>query len=228
MTLNVDFGKLEEDNEMLIQLREEVWLMDDHKWALLAWETHRHEEKGGSYALMHVDFHWDGIDDFQDSEEAQAELLAANLEELRAMTKPDEYIRYDSFIAPAVRRGTLAELHFFCLQDCGWDKGVNPDLCNKFRVPQILHGDVASLASVKPACPLIFDLCLDLFNRSNMYYQGDLWPDEEVLTFLEAVSHHIRAAELITISLSFGYSGTKDDTRHLAELVVPKILAMRR
>jgi hypothetical protein len=46
-----------------------------------------------------------------------------------------------------------------------------------------------------------------------------------VLAFLEAIKHHIQAAELVTISLSFGCSGTADDTPHLA---VPRMVEWRR
>jgi hypothetical protein len=101
-------------------------------------------------------------------------------------------------------------------------------LCEEFNTPQQMHPDAASLAAVVPASPLIFDLCLDLFNRSDNYDEGDLWSDDEVQEFLETVRHHIQAAALVTISLSFGYSGTADDTRHLAELVLPRIVSWRK
>lgn len=226
MNLEIDFRHVEEDGELLMRLPADVWLMDDHKWAFIAWETHRVDVQGKRYALMHADFHWDGVDDFSDDEDAKAELLSADLATLRSMTASDEFICYDSFIAPAVHRGLLSELHFYCLQADG-DKGVDDGLCEQFGAVQVLHNDVASLAAAKPANPLIFDLCLDLFNRADKYYEGDLWSDDEVVEFLDAVGHHIRAAELVTISMSFGYSGTADDTRHLTELVVPKIVQLR-
>jgi hypothetical protein len=227
MNLDIDLRRLAEDGELLIRLPADVWLMDDHKWAFIAWETHRKDVEGKRYALIHADFHWDGVDDMSDDQDAQARLLAADLDTLRSMTASDEFIRYDSFIAPAVRRGLLSELHFYCLEDDG-DKGVDDDLCEQFSTVQVLHNDVDDLAAARPADSLIFDLCLDLFNRANKYYEGDLWSDDEVVEFLEAVGHHIRSADLVTISMSFGYSGTADDTRHLAELVVPKIVQMRR
>lgn len=226
MPVEVDFQKLDEASGYLVPLNESVWLMDNHKWALLVWETHR-LGTGDRYALLHADFHWDGVDDFSESDEEQAKLLNADLDKLRVLTAQDEYIRYDSFIAPAVRRGTLAELHFYCLQDDGSDEGVDADLCDDHDALQVVHESAESFAAVKPSQPVIFDLCLDLFNRSDMDYEGELWADEEVVVFLESVRHHIQTAALVTISLSFGCSGTKDDTRHLAELVVPRILAMR-
>ena len=76
--------------------------------------------------------------------------------------------------------------------------------------------------------PLIFDLCLYLFNHADdLEFEGVLWTDADVLEFLEATSSHILTAAVVTISLSFGYSGTEEDTRHLAQLVVPRILELR-
>jgi len=203
-----------------------VWLMDDHKWALFVWEQHRQKVGGQRYSLMHADYHWDSTDDFRDDDEAQTELAKADADGLRAMTAASEYITYDSFIAPAVRRGLFSEVHFYCLQIDS--EPLDDDLCDAFETPQHLHPDATSLAAAVPASPLIFDLCLDLFNHSDNYDDGDLWSDGEVLAFLEAVKHHIQAAELVTISLSFGCSGTADDTRHLAELVVPLVVEWRQ
>ena len=143
------------------------------------------------------------------------------------MTKADKSIRFDSFIAPAVRRGALKELHFYCLQDDGTDEGIDAQLCEQMNVQQEFHGDIASLEAVD-ASPLIFDLCLDLFNNEDTEFaQGQLWTDAEVVEFIEAMASHIQKAEVVTVSLSFDYSGTADDTRHLARLVVPRILALR-
>ncbi len=83
--------------------------MDNHKWALLAWERER--VPGRRYVLVHADFHWDGVDDFASDGAPTKELLAADVDELESMIAGDKYIRFDSFIAPAVRRGLLSEVH---------------------------------------------------------------------------------------------------------------------
>lgn len=222
----MDYSALSEDKDFFEQMPAGVWLMDDHKWALLIWEQHRLRARGGRYSLMHADYHWDSTDDFRDNEEAQAELNAADSDGLRAMTAVGERITYDSFIAPAVRRELFSEIHFYCLQDDS--EPLDEDLCEAFKTKQHLHPDVPSLAEAVPVGPLVFDLCLDLFNRSGNFEEGNLWSDAEVLAFLDAIKHHIQAAELVTISLSFGYSGTVDDTRHLAKLVVPRLVAWRK
>lgn len=222
------YDALEQDDDYRRQLATNVWLMDNHKWALLAWEQHRVGKQEQCYTLVHADYHWDGVDDFRDSPEAQEALSAATLGDIEQMTASEERIQYDSFIAPAVRRGLLNELHMYCLQDDGSDKGVDQELCDAMGVKQVLHPDVESLAAVQPNAPLIFDLCLDLFvDGTAPYGEGSPWPDEDVLDFLEAMGTHLAAAEVVTVSLSFGCSGTVKVTRHLASIVMPRILSFR-
>ncbi len=213
------------DNDYLAQLGPGIWLMDNHKWALVAWERER--VAGRRYVLLHADFHWDGVDDFRTDDSARAALLAADADELAAMTAAEQYIRFDSFIAAAVRRGLLSEVHFFCKEDDGNEVGLDADLCADAGVQQAVHVDVDSLVALEPTGAFIYDLCLDLFNRADDLFDGDLWPDADVLAFLDSTRALIVAADFVTISLSFGYSGTEEDTRHLAQLVVPRILEWR-
>lgn len=222
----LDYAALTPDSDYIVQLGPGIWLMDNHKWALVAWERQR--VAGQRYVLLHADFHWDGVDDFGPDGAPREALLAAGVDDLAAMTAAAEYIRFDSFIAPAVRRGLLSEVHFFCKEGDDNAIGLDADLCAQAGVEQVMHDDVDSLASFNPVGPLIFDLCLDLFNHADdMEFEGDLWTDADVLGFLEAMSSLIRAAAVVTISLSFGYSGTEKDTRHLAQLVVSRILELR-
>lgn len=222
----LDYSTLTPDNDYLVQLGPGVWLMDNHKWALVAWERQR--VVGQRFVLLHADFHWDGIDDFGSDDSPREALLAAGVNELVAMTAKEKYIRFDSFIAPAVRRDLLSEVHFFCKEDDSNDVGLDAELCARACVQQVVHDDVESFAQIDPEGPLIFDLCLDLFNHADdKEFEGDLWTDADVLEFLEAVSSHILAAAVVTISLSFGYSGAEEDTRRLAQLVVPRILELR-
>ncbi|GIX54018.1 hypothetical protein CQA4T8M7_32740 [Sphaerotilus natans] len=111
-TVPFDCSALVEDGNYRVQLAPGVWLMDNHKWALLAWERER--VPGRRYVLVHADFHWDGVDDFASDGAPTKELLAADVDELESMIAGDKYIRFDSFIAPAVRRGLLSEVHFSC------------------------------------------------------------------------------------------------------------------
>lgn len=224
---NVDIKSLKRDDNFCVDLGESVWLMDNHKWALYVWEFFRQKAGGGRYTLAHADYHWDGGYDFYCDAEKEQELLAADVGRLHAFIEEEEWIRYDSFIAPAVARGMFDTMHFYCLQDDESDVAIDENLRKSTGTDQVIHETPESLASLKTASPLIFDLCLDLFNRSDQFQEGDLWSDEEVLGFLDTVRPLITTASLVTISLSFDCSGTVEDTRYLASLVLPRIQAWR-
>jgi len=225
--VSVDYADLQQDDNFLTQLDRAVWLMDNHKWALYAWQVTREELGLDRFALVHADYHWDGVDDFLDYPDRISELLAADAGQLRQMTAENTTIRFDSFIAPAVRRSMLREVHFYCEQTDGQDIGIDAQILSEAGTAQFVHVTAVSLRNSNPVSPLIFDLCLDLFNRSDHFQTGDLWPDPEVLEFLEVVSPLIVRAEAVTVSMSFDYSGDANDTRHLTSLVVPRILELR-
>lgn len=223
----MDFHILQPDNRLLVELGSDVWLMDNHKWALLAWDQLNHSVKKSPYSLLHADFHWDGLDDLADQAPHQ-EFLELDTAALKRLICENTYIRYDSFIAAAIRRNLLSEVHFYCLEQEDEDIGLDLTLRTQYGVSQFIHPNVTSFADAVPKRPLIFDLCLDLFNNSNAAeYEGEIWLDEEVINFLDAVEHHIRSAEIVTVSLSFGYSGTVENTRHLASIVIPRVIAIR-
>lgn len=224
---NLDVKSLKRDDSFFVHLGESVWLMDNHKWALYVWEFFRQKAGGGRYTLVHADYHWDSGYDFNGDAKKEQELISADLERLHNFIEEEEWIRYDSFIAPAVARGMFDAVHFYCLQDDGSDVAIDENLREFTKTSQTIHLTPESLASLKTSSPLIFDLCLDLFNRSDLFQEGDLWSDEEVERFLETLRPLIKIASLVTISLSFDCSGTAEDTRHLASLVLPKIQDFR-
>ena len=124
--MHIDFNSLAQDDDFVVELGAGVWLMDNHKWAFVAWERRR--VVGQRYALLHADFHWDGVDDFAPDSTPRKALLAAGVDDLIAMTAAEDYIRFDSFIAPAVRRGLFSEVHFFCKEDESNEVGLDADL----------------------------------------------------------------------------------------------------
>ena len=68
--------------------------------------------------------------------------------------------------------------------------GLDADLCAQAGVQQVVHDDVESLAHLDPTGPLIFDLCLDLFNHADdLEFEGDLWTDADVLGSLRRRAH---------------------------------------
>lgn len=221
-----DFSQLQPDDGYLADLGSNVWLMDDHRWAFLVWTRFGFERGISQFSLVHADYHWDGVNDFHENEEARQRLLAADLAELEAMVRNEERIQYDSFIAPTVIRRLVTEVHFFCKQT-GTEPGLGQRLLADTRAREFMHDDADRLSHVQFDGPVIFDLCLDLFNRSEKWAAGDLWTDDDIRDFLEQVRPVIERAALVTVSLSFDYSGTEDDTRHLAALVVPAFVQWR-
>lgn len=198
--------------------------MDDHRWALKVWEVERRHDH---YTLVHTDYHWDGCYDFRNRPEDEARLMSASSAEIAQLVAARERIKCDSFIAPAVRRGLVRTVHFFCLQGDAAGTGLDEGFLRDCGATQVLHRTPESLAGCQIRGPMLFDLCLDLFNRSDMWQEGDLWSDREIRGFLEAVRPLIEGAELVTVAMSFNHSGTHADTRHLTELVVPILLDYR-
>ncbi len=223
-----DYRALQRDDSYLRELGARIWLMDNHKWALWVWERHAAQTGITRFTLVHADFHWDGgYHPYFDADKS-AEVVGADLAQLWALIEEDEWIRYDSFIAPALLRGRFDTIHFLCKQNDGCDVAISQDLLDRAGSAQVLHDNAESIAAIVPQRPLIFDLCLDLFNNdSKNEYDGDLWPDAQIDEFLKTVRPLIEAADLLTVSLSFGCSGTEEDTRHLAAHVIPQILAWR-
>jgi UPF0489 domain len=217
------YDTLRRDDDYLVELSSDIWLMDNHKWALWVWESLRQSSKINRFTLVHADYHWDGGYDFHGSPEMQEKLLVAGLDDLRNLIVEENWIRYDSFIAPAIKRGMFDEVHFFCKQNDGFDIGIGDALLEQCGTRQIFHEAAATLAAAKFPSPVIFDLCLDLFNRSTIWNKGDLWEEVEILEFLEIVRPVIERAILVTVSLSFECSGTAEDTKRLAQMVLPVI-----
>jgi hypothetical protein len=228
--MTVNYSKLKEEDAYFEALGDGLWLMDDHRWALIAWEQAAVATEK-PYVLVHADYHWDGCYDSHDSPAEEALLTLAAAPALYQLVKAANWIRYDSFIAPAIVRGLVGEVHFYCKQQDQYDIGIDGELLRRFAASQHFHDTPATLALVAPGRPLIFDLCLDLFNRpdkNNKMYEGVLWSNDEVMAYLEAVKGLVQRARVVTVSLSFGYSGTEADTRHLAQLVLPHLQAWRR
>lgn len=153
-------------------------------------------------------------------------LAISALDELKALVLSDSNIRKDSFITPAVIRELLRSVHFFCLQN-DTDPGIDEALLSRFRCTQQLHSSIEQLVAADVSSPLIYDLCLDLFNKSDRWEEGDLWSNQEIVEFLETTSPDIKRADIVTGSLSYGYSGSEADTERLAALVLPRMLGLQ-
>ncbi len=203
------------------------WLMDDHRWGFYAWEKSAGEtDSRKRYSLIHLDYHYDGCNDFEEENEIEKLRKTSELSELEELVRIDDAIRKDSFIAPAVIRGLLKEIHFYCPQH-DTELGIDENLLERFDCKQFLYDTPDDLKNRAVSNPIIFDLCLDLFNKSDQWEEGDLWTDEEITQFLDNMASFVTKAEIVTVSFSFGYSGSEEDTRHLAKLVLNKLVEYR-
>ncbi len=105
---------------------------------------------------------------------------------------------------------------------------IYEEFLDKYNCKQVLHNSISTLSDLKTDKPILFDFCIDVFNRSNQFYESDIWPDTEIDEFLEGCRRLVIAAEMVTISMSYGYSGTMNDTKRLTKKVVEKFNEWRR
>lgn len=222
----LNFDQLVEDDAALWDLGCDTWIMDNHRWAFLVWA--KGQERNGK-SLLHLDAHWDAVDDFLDAQDGRSLIEGADLPTLVRLVQANELVRFDSFIAPALYRRYFESLHFFCPGADQAELSSLLTLAAERGTSVVVHGVADSLRGLDSSRDWNFDLCLDLFNRDRdgKEYEGDLWSDEEILAFLSPLQGLARGAKVVTVSLSFGYSGTEQDTRRLAALVVPWIRKTR-
>lgn len=166
---------------------------------------------------------------FHGSEENEQKILNADEAGLQQLIREENLIRYDSFIAPAVLRGYLSEIHFFCKQD-GYDIGIDEDLLARTGTAQVIHDNAEALAAQEFSSPLIYDLCLDLFNKSKMHYGSDIWPDDEIVSFFGYVQASRRKGRtghrVVVVWMLRDKSGYT--ARRLAKLILPKLEEWRQ
>lgn len=216
-------NKFELNDDYLEEIYPNVWLMDDHQWAYYVWELFGFSTPIKTpLSLIHLDFHWDGINDFLEKTDQEKVLEVKNINDIFDLVAKTSLVRKDSFIAPAVIRKIINEIHFYCFQ---YDNeiGLDEAFLKEFNASQFIHKNLNTIIE-QVQQNYFFDLDLDLFNRSDMWANGDLWELSEIYDFIDNCSGLIKNASLITIAMSFGYSGTYEDTRNLTGIIVPKIV----
>ena len=224
------FDDLRPDLAFFKDLGRGIWLMDDHRWALYIWEKIRETRKLDAAVLIHADYHWDAIDDCLENAGFQEKIEQATVADILDMTKASEKpIQYDSFIAPAVRRKVINTIHWLCLKpEDDTAPGFNSEFLSEFECDQIFHTNHAEFIDASIEKPILFDLCLDLFNHDDdRMYEGTIWSNDEIDSFLQSCRKLIFDAEVITVSLSFGYSGSRTDTIALARHILPNLFEQR-
>ncbi len=204
-----------------------IWLMDDHRWAYYVWERNYSGTPKTERALVHIDYHQDSIYDYYDSPEQETRLLDADINQIHDLVKEDKWIRYDSFLPPALIRGLVNEVHYYCLQYNDTEIGISEGILCRTNSKQYVHRNIADLANADIKKPVILDFCIDVFNKSVQYYESDIWSKKEIGRLLGICKPLVKSAELVTVSLSFGYSGNEEDTRHLGKYVIERFLAWR-
>lgn len=214
-----------QDKNYLEEIAPNVWLMDDHKWAFLVWWSFfSRNDCNVPVTLMHLDYHWDAINGFQNDKSIQ-ELLRADYQGIRSLIGKG-CIRMDSFIAPAIIKGYVNQVHFYCKQ---YDEevGFYQPFLEKYNAVQTDNQNLDFVQNITSQDSILFDLDLDLFNRSDMWSEGDLWCTDEIFNLIQKCSVAIKNALVITIAMSFGYSGTEQDTVELARQIIPRIITIR-
>jgi len=218
---------LREDDKYFEEIAKDIWLMDNHRWAYYIWESNRDSFGNHKAQIVHIDYHWDAGDDFYHSPEKEAEFKSLAIEQIRDMVYEGNWIRFDSFICPAIIRGISNEVHFLCFQGDGDDEGIYEGTLSRHNAHQHIYRSSSELKNLNVNTPYIFDFCVDVFNRSEMMYTSDIWGLDEIDELLENVKHLVEGANIVTISMSYGYSGTCDETAWLTKYVIERFCAWR-
>ncbi len=218
--LNNKTSSYDNVNNYLEEAKSGIWVMNDHKWALLVWyDLLKKTEK---HTLVHLDQHWDDIDD----EYYNDNMNFTSRTELCKYIN-DNTILYDSFIAPAFRRGWFSKVYFYCTQpfedndpDDYWTTNIN---IKKYPADQL--NEKHFLASDNH---LVIDIDLDLFNNElEKMYISQLWSDGEINGYLSRMSQSFKQASVITIAKSPGFFGSEGDVEHLLSIVLEYIQSIR-
>ena len=170
--------------------------------------------------LFHLDYHWDAVNDYNKPERI-AELVESKINDLFCLVDED-FITKDSFIAPAIIRGLIDEIHFYCMQFDN-EIGFSEPFKEEYSISEEIHYNTSTILNTVIQKEVIFDIDLDLFNRSDNFLIVDLWQEEEIIQFIDICIPLISQSTVVTIAMSSGYSGTDVDTRYLTNLLIQQL-----
>ena len=211
----------EKNDEYFDEIYPNIWIMDNHKWALYCWEQYRGKNKIPS-TLVHIDYHWDAVNDYYKNE---YELNNIDLDTMKNIISEELYIRKDSFIAPAIIRKFINRVDFHCFQN-NTEVGLDSSLLTKYQVKQNIRYQIDDLVKSTGTCEIILDIDLDIFNTIGSKF-GKLWSKDKIINYINKLSPLIKKAKIITIAMSYGYTGSNEEIEYLTRLVVSQIVEIK-
>ncbi|MDD3854088.1 UPF0489 family protein [Sulfurimonas sp.] len=211
----------EKNDEYFDEIYPNIWIMDNHKWALYCWEQYRVKNQIPS-TLVHIDYHWDAVNDYYENED---KLKNIDLDTMKNIISEEQYIRKDSFIAPAIIRKFINRVDFYCFQN-NTEVGLDSSLLTKYQVKQNIYSQIDDLVKPTGTCEIILDIDLDIFNTIGSKF-GKLWSKDKIINYINKLSPLIKKAKIITIAMSYGYTGSNEEIEYLTKLVIPLIIETR-
>lgn len=219
---NIDkiiFGNNEEYFE---EIYPNIWIMHNHKWSLYCWEKFK-ENNDIPSILVHLDYHWDACNDYSEDESI---IKNMNLKDIKNELIEDTNIRKDSFIAPSIIRGYINRIDFHCFQTNN-AIGFDNNFLNRYDVTENVCNNIEDLVQNIRDQEIILDIDLDIFNTLGSR-MGNLWSKEEIESYIHTITPLIKQAKIITIAMSYGFSGSDEDIEYLTKLVVPMIINIKK
>lgn len=143
-----------------------------------------------------------------------------SLSSLKKVILNDEFIRKDSFIAPAIIRKCIKTIHFHCLQT-DTPLGFDATFLSENYTKQIIHSSIKKLVCSIKEKEIVLDLDLDLF-YTPIHLGGSVWNKEDIINYIDIIKPLIKKAKIITIAMSHHFSGTPEETLYLTKLITPK------
>lgn len=208
-----------EKNDYYEEIFPNIWIMDNQKWALYCWEQYKENNPIPS-TLVHLDYHWDAINDFLENE---SDLKKMNLREIKETVKSN-IIKYDSFLTPSIIRGYINSVYFHCFERNN-EYGLDIDFLDRCNCIQNVYENIDDLILSVDSKKIILDLDLDIFNKTGK--KGKLWTENEIKCYIDKITPLIKQAEIITIAMSFGYTGSDKEIEYLTKLIIPIIIQKR-
>ena len=210
------------NEEYFDEIYPNIWIMHNHKWSLYCWEKYRESNKIPS-TLVHLDYHWDACNDYSENEPTIRDM---NLENIKDELIEDANIRKDSFIAPAIIRDYINRVDFHCYQKDN-AIGFDTDFLKRYNAVENVCENIEDLVKNIGEQEIILDIDLDIFNSLGSK-MGDLWSKEKIESYIHTITPLIKQAKIITIAMSYGFSGSDEDIKYLTKLVVPMIINIKK